>query len=88
MKWFGLNFVSNARQLGILLHSLDDATIATETIPPRLTIAIQDCTLCSGDLKVGTTDLDEWVVGVGVFPEGSTLEGDLSAILQARQIDS
>lgn len=68
-------------------RSLGNTAVATKTVPPRLTITIQDCTLCRGDLKVGTTDLDEWVVSIEVLPEGSALEGDLGAGLQLRQID-
>lgn len=66
---------------------LGNTTVATKTIPPRLAIAIKDSTFCSGDLKVSTADLDEWVVAVEVLPERSALEGDLSAGLQLGQID-
>lgn len=63
---------------------LSDTAVATETIPPRLTIAIEDSTLCGGDFNVGSSNLDERVVCIKVLPECSTLKGDLSASLQLR----
>lgn len=68
-------------------HSLFDAAVATEAIPPRLTVTIEDSTLCGGDLEVGAANLDERVVGIEVLPESSSLEGDLGASLQLRQVD-
>lgn len=67
--------------------SLGNTSIATEAIPPRLAITIKDCTLCGGDLEIGTTNLDERVVRVEVFPESSALEGNLGAGLQLGQVN-
>lgn len=60
-------------------YELSDTAIAAQAVPPGLAIAIKDCTLRSGDLEVRTSDLDEWVVRIKVFPEGRAFEGDLGS---------
>lgn len=67
---------------------LRNATIATETVPPGLTVAIEDRPLGSSNFDVGASDFDERVVRVKVLPEGSALEGNLGTGLELGQINS
>lgn len=66
---------------------LSDTAIAAEAIPPGLAVAIKNCPFRSSDLKVGASDLDEWVICVEVFPESRTLERYLGAGLQFRKVN-
>lgn len=60
---------------------LSDTAIATQTVPPRSAICVENSALGSSDLNVSATDLDEGVVGIGVFPESGAFEGDLGTSL-------
>lgn len=71
-----------------MAHSLLNAAITTEPIPPRLAISIQDCASCSCYFQVGTSDLDQWVVRIEILPKGLSFEDDLGPSFQLRQIDS
>jgi hypothetical protein len=66
---------------------LRNTTITPKPIPPALTVAIQDGALCGGDLDVGTSDLDEYVVGISILPEGLSLEGHFGPSFQLREIN-
>lgn len=87
MKWFGLRDDVSKETIGIpdepcWVNLLGYSTIATEPIPPRLTIPIKDSILVCCDLEVGASNLDKRVVGVGVLPESLPFERDFRSSLQ------
>jgi hypothetical protein len=86
MKWLGLPWLA-IEQCEDRQNLLRNTTIASKTIPPRLTIAVENSTLRSRDFKVSSSDLDEWIIGVEVLPEGCTFESNLGTGLELGQID-
>jgi len=66
---------------------LGSTSIAAESIPPGLAVAVKNCAPCCRNLNVLAADGDERVVGVGKLPERPSLERDLGSPLQRREID-
>jgi len=66
---------------------LGNASIAAESIPPCLAVAIKNSAPCCRNLNVLAADGDERVVGVGILPKRPSLERDLGSLLQRREID-
>jgi hypothetical protein len=65
-------------------NSLSDTPIASDTVPPRLSVAIKNGTFGSCNLEIGSANLDERIVAIKVLPEGRTLERDFASVFQLR----
>lgn len=63
-------------------------TVASQSVPPCLTVTIENSIFSCGDFDVSTTNLDERIVRIEIFPKCRAFECDLGSSLQLGEVDS